>query len=422
MRRRAKQVDSAVQWLWLAVVQVFCAGTWVAVEQYNYLNVYVVYAIGVLVVYLVCRSFPLIMETSIIPILWLLIGGNHDPLILLLPFVVSLLVIAGWQMKSRLAKEMVMVFGIFWFFGAITAVRNFGFTEYIFLGVSFLSLLVYVPSISNTSVLRKKIDIIMCSYSSNTAHYTGLFADGLQKARVQAKVHRFHYFDKFTANLDGDALVLAFPVIGWKPPWPFFDYLWKNLPRGNGKPAFILYTAGGGPENAGAIVWLLLLLKGYRVKGRNWGVYPMNVVTFRIGPAFLWKYLDNSVPVKNDGDKIRQIALEFVRGYNTGLPFILWPSPLFIIGTLLDNRYLNMLIYRNYVWRRRCNGCGTCVKSCPAERLYMKDGFPAAKGTCALCMGCINQCPQNAMHLLFWSEYGQQYKSRWPDLLVRKQE
>ena len=93
---------------------------------------------------------------------------------------------------------------------------------------------------------------------------------------------------------------------------------------------------------------------------------------------------------------------------------------MFLIGVLVDNKWVDTLLYRNRAWRRRCDGCAQCVLYCPAERLKMIEGYPRARGTCMICLGCVNICPRNAMHLLFWTEYGNPYRPRWPELVVKK--
>ena len=80
----------------------------------------------------------------------------------------------------------------------------------------------------------------------------------------------------------------------------------------------------------------------------------------------------------------------------------------------------NRFLYRTYVWRKRCIGCNFCVNYCPINRFSCESGIPKAKETCYLCFGCVNHCPQNAMQMRFWSEYGQPYKSRWPQFIVKK--
>ncbi len=279
-------------------------------------------------------------------------------------------------------------------------------------------LLVQERDARNTSI--RHLDLVVASYSGNTAHIASSLVDGALGAGAEVTSHRFHYIDDPPPRLEGDGLALVFPVFGWKPPWPVMDLLLRGLPKGNGKPAFILYSAAGGPENTGVVAWALLKLRGYRVVGRSWGIYPLSVVTFRLGPAFLWKAMDRLtawifIPRAIDTD-----GRDLVLGRRAGMPVLLWPSPMPVVGFLLENKLINRFLYRNHAYRWRCNGCGLCVRYCPVGRLHMEDGLPRARGTCSLCMGCINHCPTGAMQIWFGSEYGQPYHSLWPKLVVKR--
>jgi ferredoxin len=279
--------------------------------------------------------------------------------------------------------------------------------------------ILYAAGRKRKNTTLRKVDIILCSYSGNTGHAASKFVEGIKEEKVDVVIHRFHHHRVFHADLSGDGLVLAFPVIGWKPPWPLCSYIIRKMPRGGGKPAFVIYTAGGGPENAGMVAWLLLTLKGYRVVGRGWAVYPINIATVRIGPKRMWRFLDNLLPRAVDSADLKTIGRDFARGVPGGHPFILWPFPLIIAGVLLENPPLNRAIYRSYVWRKRCIQCGLCVRYCPSERLRMEP-FPKARGDCCLCLGCVNICPKKAMQMAAITEYGNQYWPRWPEYVVKQ--
>ncbi len=272
---------------------------------------------------------------------------------------------------------------------------------------------------SRTAGPVERVDVLLASYSGNTAHLTAKFVAGAADAGAEVTVHRMHYVDGPAPRLEGDALALSFPVFGWKPPWPVFDYLLKGLPPGKGRPAFLLYSSAGGPENAGIVAWLALTVRGYRVVGRGWGVYPISVATFRLGPKFFWRWMDGLLPMGWESGDIRALGRSFVRGEATGLPFVLWPSPLPIVGFLADNRWVNRFLYRNHAFKNRCDGCGICVGLCPAGRLKLVDKRPVATGTCTLCLGCINHCPTGAMQMWFLSEYGHPYWTKFPEYIVR---
>ncbi len=189
----------------------------------------------------------------------------------------------------------------------------------------------------------------------------------------------------------------------------------------------MLYCCAGGPENAHLLLWLILRWKGWRPVGRSWGVYPLNVATFRWGPRALWRFLDRLVPLPTDAAAVRAHGAAFGRGEPAGYPFDL-ALPLFIGGILIDNKWVDTL-YRNYAWRRRCNGCGICVAFCPAQRLYLKDGrprpgapapsasaastsAPAAPWSCA--SGASTAGPTRPAGRSWWCAGGPDGRAVWP--------
>ncbi|MDD4004902.1 MAG: EFR1 family ferrodoxin [Elusimicrobiaceae bacterium] len=44
-----------------------------------------------------------------------------------------------------------------------------------------------------------------------------------------------------------------------------------------------------------------------------------------------------------------------------------------------------------------CNGCGTCVKVCPAGNIELSGGRPRWRHRCLGCLACANYCPQKAI-------------------------
>ena len=45
----------------------------------------------------------------------------------------------------------------------------------------------------------------------------------------------------------------------------------------------------------------------------------------------------------------------------------------------------------------RCNGCGLCIRNCPAHAITLRDGKPVWAAQCFQCLRCINECPQQAI-------------------------
>jgi len=53
----------------------------------------------------------------------------------------------------------------------------------------------------------------------------------------------------------------------------------------------------------------------------------------------------------------------------------------------------------NFFADQDCNGCGTCEKVCPSEKVKLNDGRPewSEKIQCYYCFSCFNLCPQQAI-------------------------
>jgi NAD-dependent dihydropyrimidine dehydrogenase PreA subunit len=50
----------------------------------------------------------------------------------------------------------------------------------------------------------------------------------------------------------------------------------------------------------------------------------------------------------------------------------------------------------------KCNGCGTCVDTCPVGVLEVKDGksVPIKAEECLVCRACEAQCPESAIQVV----------------------
>lgn len=44
-----------------------------------------------------------------------------------------------------------------------------------------------------------------------------------------------------------------------------------------------------------------------------------------------------------------------------------------------------------------CNGCGLCMRNCPAHAITLRNGKPVWAAQCFQCLRCINECPQQAI-------------------------
>jgi ferredoxin len=407
-------------WALLISALLFFAGARCAERFAGFDNPYAVWAGAALLVVLALPAFSVVMELSLFPCLYL--GLAHYAPIegtwVSFPLVVATLCLLAHPLSSRLAALLLVAGSIAWLdVPALLAAPSA--LAWTFVGAGALALALFLVATGTTGTKPTHVDVLLNSYSGNTAHFAETFCDALKNSGVRVTVHRLHHHRDFRPDFTGDALVVAYPVAGWNPFWPMLEYFLFRLPPGGGKPAFLLYTSGGGPENCYVVPWLALRARGYRVLGRLGATYPINVTLFRLVSSRAWRFLDTLLPRRSDLRLAESAAMAFAAGRRAGLGLALFPFVLFILGPLTYNRFVNY-IYRGYSFKRLCTDCGRCIRFCPTERLYMKNGRVRAKGTCALCYGCVNLCPTDAMQLALVSEIGNVYRPRWPKLLVKR--
>lgn len=142
--------------------------------------------------------------------------------------------------SSRRIRALVLPAAVAWF--AVTVGWPEGYSAYgwIVLACAAGSLLLFAIEWAECHPPLNRVDVVVNSASGNTMHLTRGFVAGLEAGGSAVTVHRFHHFRDFRAELNGDGLVVAFPVYGFKPPWPMLVWLVRRLPRGDGRPAFVL--------------------------------------------------------------------------------------------------------------------------------------------------------------------------------------
>lgn len=205
-----------------------------------------------------------------------------------------------------------------------------------------------------------------------------------------------------------------FPAHGFMPPWSMIKFLFK-FPRGKGSSVFCAATRGSvffGPlKIPGAIGFgiflsaLILLLKGYRVKGLFSIDMPSNFINFHWGlhPKNSQKILKKARP-KSVGFVDRLWSGKRVLFTLNNLwesiwaVFILWLIPVFpIIYLIFGRMFMAKMLFSD----NRCVGCGLCAKSCGNEGIKMvkvgEKKYPYWTYHCETCLRCMGYCNKKAI-------------------------
>jgi ferredoxin len=202
------------------------------------------------------------------------------------------------------------------------------------------------------------------------------------------------------------------PTHGLMPSWSMIKFLFA-LPRGKGAHALIAPTRGALPVGrlvipgaAGLALFLpllILLLKGYRVRGGLGIDLPANMLNLHWG--FKKENVDRLVA---RGQRSHQRLAGRVLSGKTYwhplnllwellwcFPFLIWP--LFPLLYLLVGRvFMAKLMFSD----TSCVGCGRCARNCPSQAIQMlgaKPKTPFWTLDCEVCLRCMGYCKFQAV-------------------------
>jgi hypothetical protein len=148
------------------------------------------------------KSYALLLEFSTILLVWLVftILGIHEPAFLLAPLIAATLIAVSYPIVPKITS-LVACLGTLCFFVVAnkTPFEQFTYAHYILLLATALMLLIHILNVyASASYPPRKIDVLLCSYSGNTAHYANFFIKGAKEAGAQVTVHRYHYYKGFS--------------------------------------------------------------------------------------------------------------------------------------------------------------------------------------------------------------------------------
>lgn len=207
---------------------------------------------------------------------------------------------------------------------------------------------------------------------------------------------------------------LLFPAHGFMPPWSMIKFILR-FPVRSGTPAICVATRGsfiigplkipGASGFATFFAALVLLLKGYRIKGLfsldmpanmlnlHWGLKEHNSV--RIMEKTFVK-LKSFVDRLQNGKHIYFTLNNLWEAMWSVILF--WLVPVFpVIYLVFGRMFMGKMMFSN----NQCVGCGLCAKSCGNQAIKMirvgSKQVPFWTYHCENCMRCMAYCNKKAV-------------------------
>ncbi len=193
--------------------------------------------------------------------------------------------------------------------------------------------------------------------------------------------------------------VFAYPVFALDMPDIMLRYM-RKLPQDSARAAVITVfgnfrpdsKANGYEGNALARARKALRNNGYDVFFTDAVGYPLSITMGFNPPA-----REDQEAIRAISDKkVEAMADQIVRLQSSYRP----ESPLNPVYGIFGGLF--MIIGRRslgkmYVADEKCNGCGLCVRACPAGAIALSGRKPRWSLECEGCQRCINSCPNRAI-------------------------
>jgi len=210
---------------------------------------------------------------------------------------------------------------------------------------------------------------------------------------------------KLRSNKHNELLIFSYPTHGFCLPWVKLKFILR-FPKGKADVVLINNRAGmklsklftpGISGIAVLLPMLILLLKGYRIKGVVPHDTPSNWISVHPG---LRQKIIKSIFEKRDKE-LRKAweRLSVNKRYYPLKFFVLLPVDIFVapisLGYIFFGRFM---LARTFLADSRCDGCGICAARCPVQAIKMVNNRPWWTYKCESCMRCANICPKKAIN------------------------
>lgn len=241
----------------------------------------------------------------------------------------------------------------------------------------------------------KKVAIYYFSGTGNTELVANMFKEEFPKHEYNVDLIKIEDVLKNNMLIDinkYDLIGIGSQVIGYGSPSIVHKFI-QRLPEVKDKKIFIFRTAGGvAPINYNVSKSIIRVLrkKGYDVFYER---------VFSIASNWVVKFSDNVVKelYKATKKKVSIMCEEIISGEKRILKTSLELKILMEFVAFISAPCFKLL-GKDLTVNKACVKCGLCIKNCPAQNIYEKNGKIKFKLNCNCCMRCIYSCPKNAIN------------------------
>ncbi len=247
--------------------------------------------------------------------------------------------------------------------------------------------------------------VLWFSQTGNTQRIGRLLAAVWRKNGLEVTAAEIRQFDPGSA-LGYDLIAMGCPVNHYDAPGYVKSWL-PRLPHLQGASVAAFVTHGLPPSNQHNTACAILELLAQR------GGVPVGLATFGNFGTYppLWAFYPESAlktsafPNETTYDQVRQYAGELLVQASAGNAFEFSRELSFgdVKKSLAPIWFSKMITDEHSIDKERCQHCGTCAELCPTGAIDPEKGV-VNKAICVDCMGCINNCPAQAVRMVYWGK------------------
>lgn len=227
----------------------------------------------------------------------------------------------------------------------------------------------------------KKINLVYFSATNTTKRVLEYIAQGMEIGNI-VKYDITKGQDDEINFTDEDLVIFGFPVYSGRIPRISLTFL--NKFRGNNTPAIIVCVYGNRDYDDA------LLELSDIISNNNFSIISAGAF---IGQHSIFPQVGQGRPDKNDQEKAIEFGKESVKLLEN-IANITEVSKIGVKGTFPYKAPKSVPLTPK--GNSKCDGCGKCVRSCPANAIAINTPRKTDKSLCIACARCIYVCPQGA--------------------------
>lgn len=240
--------------------------------------------------------------------------------VLYLPVITNILIILNYRAERYMGVILSYSLLIFWSY--ISIINYSHVLDFVLIGYSIFNMVMNLkPLLVRTKSYNNAAFVSLSSIYDNEEQFKELVP--MLKVESECSIRKAEIND----IKNDEFLILFFDISYFFPNISTIIKIIKLLPKGNKRSVMLVYPTKIYPDNGYYIIYLIMILKGWRVRGR---------VSYNVGLSRLTTANINVAANKEMRKVINEASADVAEGHISALGNTLYFSPLIILGFIIQ--------------------------------------------------------------------------------------